>query len=184
VGLPGLPGRRAPTSSSWEPADGAGDFRAHAGLGLRLLGAAPVAVAIAPADPDFELRHIGVAYDGSSEAERALAAAYDIAQRLRAACTIYLAVLPAVAPDLDAQLAHRDAGALLDAAAERAPEGVDPETVIVPGFPSSAIAGRVAGVIDLLVVGSRRQGALERALAGSTSRAIGVEVDCALLVAR
>ena len=159
-----------------------GGFRAHTVLGLRLLRGAPCAVAIAPEDPGFELRHVGVAYDGSPEAERALEAGYDVAQRLGAACTLYLAVLPAAEPALDAQLAHREAGALLDAAAERAPEGVDPETVIVPGFPSSAIAGRVAGVIDLLVLGSRRHGPLQRALLGSTSRAVGAEVDCALLV--
>ena len=96
--------------------------------------------------------------------------------------TLYLAVLPDAAAVVDAQRAHREAGALLDAAAARAPEGVDPATVIVPGFPSSAIVGRVAGVIDLLVLGSRRQGPLQRALLGSTSRAIGLEVDCALLV--
>jgi len=159
-----------------------GDFRSHTVLGLRLLRGAPCAVAIAPADPDFELRHVGVAYDGSPEAERALEAAYDVARRLGAACTLYLAVLPAAEPALDTQLAHREAGALLDAAAARAPEGVDPATVIVPGFPSSAITGRVAGVIDLLVLGSRRQGPLQRALVGSTSRAIGVDVDCALLL--
>jgi nucleotide-binding universal stress UspA family protein len=159
-----------------------GDFRAHTVLGLRLLRGAPCAVAIAPADPDFELHHVGVAYDGSPEAERALEAAYDVARRLHAACTIYLAVLPAAEPTLDAQQAHRQAAALLDAAAERAPAGVDPETVIVPGFPGTAIAGRVAGVIDLLVLGARRQGPLQRALMVSTSRAIGVEVDCALLI--
>jgi len=159
-----------------------GDFRAHTVLGLRLLRGAPCAVAIASADPDFELRHVGVAYDGSPEAERALEAAYEVARCLGAACTLYLAVLPAAEPALHTQLAHREAGALLDAAAARAPEGVDPATVIVPGFLSSAIVGRVAGVIDLLVLGSRRQGVLQRALVGSTSRAIGVEVECALLV--
>jgi nucleotide-binding universal stress UspA family protein len=159
-----------------------GDYRAGTVLGLRLLRWAPCAVAIAPADPGFELRHIGVAYDGTPEAERALDAAYEVAQRLGAACTIYLAVLPAAEPALDAQLAHRQAAALLDTAAERAPAGVDPETLIVAGFPSAAIAGRVTGVIDLLVLGSRRMGPLRRALLGSTSRAIGVEVECGLLV--
>ena len=67
-----------------------GNFRPNTVLGLRLLRGAPCAVAIAPADPDFELRHVGVAYDGSPEAERALEAAYGVAQRLRAACTLYL----------------------------------------------------------------------------------------------
>ena len=160
----------------------AGDYRTHKVLGLRLLRGAPCAVAIASADADSAVRHVGVAYDGSAEAELALDAAYGIAQRLRAAVTLYLAVLPGFTEDLQAQLAHREAGALLDTAADRAPEGVDPETVVVTGYASSALAERAAGVIDLLVVGSRRQGPIRHALLGSTSRALTVEVDCAVLV--
>jgi nucleotide-binding universal stress UspA family protein len=32
------------------------------------------------------------------------------------------------------------------------------------------------------VIGARRHGPIQRALLGSTSRAIGVEADCALLI--
>ena len=159
-----------------------GDYRAHTVLGLRLLRGAPCAVAIASADGEQEIRRIGVAYDGSAEAELALDAAYAIAQRLRAAVTLYLAVLPEYTEDLRAQLAHREAGALLDAAAERAPAGVNPETLVVTGYASLALAERAAGVIDLLVIGSRRQGPIRQALLGSTSRALTVELDCAVLV--
>ena len=70
-----------------------GDYRAYKVLGLRLLHGAPCAVAIAPEDPEFEVRRIGVAYDGSPESELALAAAYELAQRLHAAVTLYLAVM-------------------------------------------------------------------------------------------
>jgi nucleotide-binding universal stress UspA family protein len=159
------------------------DYRAHHVLGLRLLRGAPCAVAIAPAAAaDPAVRHIGVAYDGSPEAEPALATAYGLAQRLGAALTLYLAVLPEPIEDMRAQLVYREAGALLDAAAERAPAGVNPETVLLTGYASSALAERVAGVVDLLVVGSRRQGPIRQALLGSTSRALAVELDCALLV--
>ena len=82
----------------------------------------------------------------------------------------------------DGQRAHREAGALLDAAAERAPAGVNPETVIVRGFAASALVRGAAGIIDLLVMGSRGQGPLQHALAGSTSRAVSVEISCAVLV--
>ena len=159
-----------------------GDYRAHSVLGLRLLRGAPCAVAIAAADGEPEIRHIGVAYDGSAEAELALEAAYAVAQRLSAAITLYLAVLPEYTEDLRAQLAHREAGALLDAAADRAPAGVNPETVVVSGYASLALAERAAGVVDLLVVGSRRQGPIRQALLGSTSRALAVDLDCAVLV--
>ena len=71
----------------------------------------------------------------------------------------------------DGQRAHRDAGALLDAAAERAPDGVNPATVVVRGFAASALVRGADGIVDLLVMGSRGQGPLQHAIAGSTSRA-------------
>ena len=159
-----------------------GDYRAYKVLGLRLLHGAPCAVAIAPEDPEFEVRRIGVAYDGSPESELALAAAYELAQRLHAAVTLYLAVMNDELWGPDGQRAHRDAGALLDAAAERAPAGVNPATVVVPGFASSALVKGAGGIVDLLVMGSRGQGPLQHAIAGSTSRAVTVEIDCPVLI--
>ena len=158
------------------------DYRAHNVLGLRLLRGAPGAVAIASSRAEPEIRHIGVAYDGSADAELALTAAYELAQRWRAAVTLYLALPPEVTEDLRAQLVYREACALLDAAADRAPEGVNPETVIVRGYASLALAERAEGVVDLLVVGSRPRGPIRQALLGSTSRALAVELDCAVLV--
>jgi nucleotide-binding universal stress UspA family protein len=159
-----------------------GDYRAHKVLGLRLLHGAPCAVAIAPGDPESDIRRIGVAYDGSAESELALAAAYELAERLHAAVTLYLAVLPDDAWGLAGQLAHRDAGALLDAAADRAPSGVNPATVVVHGYASSALVNSAGGIADLLVMGSRGQGPLQHAIAGSTSRAVTVEIDCPVLI--
>jgi nucleotide-binding universal stress UspA family protein len=158
-----------------------GDYRAYKVLGLRLLHGAPCAVAIASGEPDTEIRRIGVAYDGSPEAELALAGAYELAQRLHAAVTIYFAVM---AYELDGQQAQREAGALLDAAAERAPTGVNPATVILSGFASTALVKCVGGIVDLLVMGSRGQGPLQHAIAGSTSRTVAVEIEvgCALLI--
>jgi nucleotide-binding universal stress UspA family protein len=159
-----------------------GDYRAYKVLGLRLLHGAPCAVAIAPDDPESEIRRIGVAYDGSAESELALAAAYELAQRLHAAVTLYLAVMHDASWGTDGQLAHRDAGALLDAAAERAPSGVNPATVVLPGYASHALVKGTAGVVDLLVMGSRGQGPLQHAITGSTSRAVTVEIDCPVLI--
>jgi nucleotide-binding universal stress UspA family protein len=156
-----------------------GDYRAYKVLGLRLLHGAPCAVAIAPREQESDIRHIGVAYDGSPESELALADAYELAQRIHAAVTLYLAVLP---DELDGQRAHREAGALLDAAADRAPSGVNPATVMLSGYASSALVRSAGGVVDLLVLGSRGQGPLQHAIAGSTSRAVAIEVDCPLLI--
>jgi nucleotide-binding universal stress UspA family protein len=162
-----------------------GDYRGHLVLGLRLLRHAPCAVAIGPAPgEDGEIRRIGVAYDGSPEAELALDAAYELARRLQAAITLYLAVTPETYASLSDQFRHRDAGALLDAAAARAPEGVNPATVTVSGWASRAIAESTASLVDLLVLGSRRHGALQRALDGSTSWALTVELDRAVLIAQ
>jgi nucleotide-binding universal stress UspA family protein len=158
-----------------------GDFRAHKVMGLRLLQGAPCAVAIASADGDPAIHHIGVGYDGSTEAELALDAAYAIAERTGAAMTLFYAVLPDARGGLHGQLAHRDAGALLDAAAERAPDSVNPGTVVVSGYACSALVAR-AHTLDLLVLGSRRQGPLLHAILGSTSRAVAVEVACAVLI--
>ena len=162
----------------------AGDYRAHKVRGLRLVHGAPCAVAIAPTDcqEHEEIRRIGVAYDGSPEAELALDAAYDLAGRLHTAVSLYLAVLPGPTSDLASQHARRDAGALLDAAAGRAPEGVNPETVILTGYASEEIARHGGHRVDLLVLGSRRQGPVAHAILGSTSRAITVEVGCAVLI--
>ena len=159
-----------------------GDYRAYRVLGLRLLHGAPCAVAIAPEDPEFEVRRIGIAYDGSPESELALAAAYELAQRLHAAVTLYLAVTDYDLWGPEGQRAHRDAGALLDAAAERAPAGVNPATVVVPGFASSALVKGAGGIVDLLVMGSRGQGPLQHAIGGSTSRTVTVEIDCPVLI--
>ena len=161
-----------------------GDYRARKVRGLRLVHGAPCAVAIAPTDAHEheEIRRIGVAYDASPEAELALDAAYDLAARLHAAVSLYLAVLPGATLDLASQHARRDAGALLDAAAGRAPEGVNPETVILTGYASEAIARHAGHRVDLLVLGSRRQGRVAHAFLGSTSGAATVEVGCAVLI--
>lgn len=158
-----------------------GDYRKHKVLGLRLVRCAPCAVAMASTGGGGEIRHIGVAYDGSPEAELALDAAYEVAQRLGAAVTLHLAVLQDISSALGGQLVHRDAGALLDAAADRAPAGVNPETVMTMGWASSALA-RHCDTLDLLVVGSRRHGPLREVVAGSTSRTVAVEVACAMLI--
>jgi nucleotide-binding universal stress UspA family protein len=144
----------------------------------RLLQGAPCAVAVPPAGmrSTEPFRHIGIAYDGSPEAAAALVSGYEIAARSGAAVTLLCALepLPPAAPDADAA-GHRNrlhAQELLDAAADSAPEGVNPRTLLLYGPPGAVIAAACDGIIDLLVTGSRGYGPLQRALLGSVSEAL------------
>ena len=143
---------------------------------LRLLQGGPSAVAIAPcgAGERDRFRHVGVAYDGSPEAGAALTAAYAIAARDGAAVSIFLCVASTAvgygrqfAPEVDqaAQAQRVRAQEQLDAAAGEAPEGVNPETVLLRGEPAAQIAHACDGIVDLLFAGSRGYGPMHRALA-------------------
>jgi nucleotide-binding universal stress UspA family protein len=137
----------------------------------RLLQGAPCAVAVAPAGlrETTDFRHVGIAYDDSPEARAALAVGYDLAERCHAAVTLYSAFGEGE-PDLRA--ARRRAQAALDEAAESAPPGVDPRTVLLRGPAGAVIRDACDGVVDLVVTGSRGYGPLQRALAGSVSEAL------------
>ena len=135
----------------------------------RLLQDAPCAVAVAPGGlrETGDFRHVAVAFDDSPEAHAALAVAYEIAAHAQAAVTILWA-LPVFEPDD----VRRHAYARLDAAADAAPAGVNPRTVLLRGEPRAVIGSACEGVADLLVTGSRGYGPLQRALLGSVSEAV------------
>lgn len=150
---------------------------------LRLLQGAPSAVAIAPAggSDDGPFRHVGVAYDGSPEAAAALACGYEIAQRDRAAVTLYRVLsdghgmiggMPVTELERVEQQERLHAQDQLDAAADAAPIHVNPRTVLLRGDPASEIARASEGIVDLLVIGSRGYGPFQRALAGSVSEGL------------
>jgi nucleotide-binding universal stress UspA family protein len=132
----------------------------------RLLEGAPCAVAVAPGGlrETDAFHHIGVAYDGSPEAEAALLAGYDIAARSGAAVTLLYAL-----PEPAGHASRLEAQQQLDTAADDAPPGVNPRTVLLYGPPGKLIRDACAGVVDLLVTGSRGYGPMQRALLGSVS---------------
>ena len=138
----------------------------------RLLQGAPCAVAIAPGDlrETDDFRHIGIAFDGSPEARAALDAGYDIAARCGAAVTLLWA-LPLFADPLGRET-RLHAEEALDAAAEAAPAGVNPRTLLLHGEPSDVIRRACDGIVDLLVTGSRGYGPMQRALLGSVSETV------------
>ena len=147
--------------------------------GLRLLQGAPCAVAVAPAGATGEgpFRHVAIAYDGSPEASAALAAGYAVATRDAAAVSLFWVSPGAgIAWDENVESAVRaerlHAHERLDAAADAAPAGVNPRTVVLRGDPGPVIASACDGIADVLFAGSRGYGPMHRALAGSVSEAL------------
>jgi nucleotide-binding universal stress UspA family protein len=149
----------------------------------RLLQGAPCAVAVAPADvrASETFHHIGIAYDGSAEATGALAAGYELAQRTGAAVTVLYALpdVPSTASAMagtpaehEAMRARRHAHEMLDDAADAAPAGVNPRTVLLHGDPGKVIGDACDGIVDLLISGSRGYGPLQRALLGSVAESV------------
>jgi nucleotide-binding universal stress UspA family protein len=138
----------------------------------RLLAGAPCAVAVAP--PGLRetgpFHHVGVAVDGSPEAAAALQAAYVIARSGGSAVTLFSALDDVRdASHDDALLARRAIQERLDGAAESAPSGVNPRTLLLHGPAGPKIAEACDGVVDLLICGSRSYGPVQRALLGSVS---------------
>lgn len=173
--------------------------RAHATLtgsvAERLVAAAArCAVAVVPQGTDRAnagLRVIGVAYDGSPEADAALAEGERIAMAARA--TLHVigvlepaswrgAGVPALSGFAEPEAKARDR---LDGALERAVAGVAPEVCALPilatGWPPVELA-RQATDLDLLVTGSRGYGPSGRAALGSASTALLRSLPCPVLV--
>jgi nucleotide-binding universal stress UspA family protein len=151
---------------------------------IRLLQGAPCAVAISAAGrrDQGSFHHVGIAYDGSPESAAALEVAYTLAARDGAAVSLYLSIAAgAAAPaagiyrrELErAALNPRlEAQELLDSAADSAPPGVNPRTVLLHGEPALEIPRAADGIVDILFTGSRGSGPMHRALAGSVSEAL------------
>ncbi len=166
----------------------------HSSFGRAMLGddtraalnGAPCAVAIAArgyAADAAPIARVGVAYNGSSESERALAAARELAERTGASVAALEVVAipsyaytglmaPAIGDSMELLIA--DAGARMGQ---------------LPGVEGRAVYG-LAGEelaafgddLDLLVVGSRSYGPVRRLVLGSTSDYLERHARCSLLV--
>jgi nucleotide-binding universal stress UspA family protein len=138
----------------------------------RLLQGAPCAVAVAPSElhTDEPFRHVGIAFDGSPEAHVALDAGYAIAAASGAAVTIFHSqFVPVDGGDGPAIRTRLRAQQLLDEAADAAPDGVNPRTLLLPGAAGAQISRASEGIVDLMVCGSRGYGPIQRALVGSVA---------------
>jgi nucleotide-binding universal stress UspA family protein len=150
------------------------------------LNGSPCAVAIATraysAHPT-PLAKVGVAYNGSAESKRALAAAIEVAKPTRASVVALEVVsIPTFAfggvstPPLGDTI-----NVLLREAEARMAELPGVEGRAVYGLPGEELAA-FGEEVDLLVVGSRSYGPLRRLVLGSTSEYLERHARCSLLV--
>jgi nucleotide-binding universal stress UspA family protein len=130
-------------------------------------------------------RHLLVAYDGSSHAQRALAEAIDLARATNARLTVMSDVadstvwavnagyvVPVDFDDLGNAVEH-ECQAMLDAAVDTVPEDLPATKVLKHGAAGAAIVHQaVAGDHDLIVMGSRGRGELRSLLLGSVSHRV------------
>lgn len=152
------------------------------------------ALAVAPrglhARPDFELRRIGVGYDGGPESEAALAMAGSLAVAAGAeldVCGVVDDRFPRIAvfsgavlgewDDVISQEMDRVRGRLSTAARGT---GASVRVEVTRGRPAEALLA-LSERVDLLVVGSRRWGPATRLLLGSTGEAVMHDAACAVL---
>jgi nucleotide-binding universal stress UspA family protein len=142
------------------------------------------------------IRVIGVGYDGSQEADAALAAAASLARRTEARLEIR-AVIDDWIPSFGlsgprgarviadwGELVADDVAHLRGQADEAAARhgATDVTVAAVSGAPSEILLAFAASV-DLIVIGSRRWGAFARVLLGSTGEALVNGSRCPVLVA-
>lgn len=173
----------------------------------RVLGEAPCAVAIAPLGfgrppngdlgwrplsgdgDDVGLRVIGVGFDGSEPARSALDVAAELAINNGAALRVY-AVAPRLATHPGA-LASQQPGVpsraetlreqLHEAVAEL-PDEARALPVFVWGAPSIELVAAAENGVDMMVLGSRGGGRMQRALSSTVSGTVIHEAHCPVLI--
>jgi nucleotide-binding universal stress UspA family protein len=164
----------------------------------QLIGSAGCSLAIAPRGmrnrTDIPLRRIGVGYDGGPESEAALSLAASIALTARARLHICAVVddrarsarwspggAAALRPEPDDRV--RAELELLRERALTAAHPLDPsaQVDVRRGRPADALLDLCADV-DLLVIGSRRWGAVARVLLGSTGESLAYHATCPILI--
>ena len=181
--------------SSREAAEG----RLRIGTRTRqLLCHCPCALAVAPrglsSAPGRRLERIAVGYDGGPEADAALALAASIAVAGHARLNV-MAVVDDTIPDVGWSQSHHEslmtiwdqvlvpAAQTLGANAHAAVEatGADASVEVRRGRPAHLLR-ELCDAVDLLVIGSRRWGAVARVLLGSTGEALLRDASCPVLV--
>lgn len=158
-------------------------------VGQALLHGAPVPVATAPrgyaSQVHGDLKRIAVAYDGTAESKAALAYAHSIALAVGARLEILTVERP-TGPVGGAIAYTFSLPEEVDEIQREALREIDPSIDIrrrtLNGATAEALADACEEGIDLLVVGSRGYGAVDRVLLGSTSTALIHKAPCPVIV--
>jgi nucleotide-binding universal stress UspA family protein len=164
-------------------------------VGESLTHGAPCAVAIAPRgygrDDDADLTRIGIAYDGSEEADTALATAAAIAARTHGELTVLtVADYPRYTRGAAWSLLsegeihdreHDDKSRLVEAAVTKTPDSVAAVGRVLTGDTARQLA-EASSDFDLIVAGSRSYGPVRRTLLGSATRRLLSDSACPVLV--
>jgi nucleotide-binding universal stress UspA family protein len=164
------------------------------GTGERLLTGAPCAVAVVPSGyrsrGETPIRRIGVAYDGSAEAQAALDAGIAAARAFRAVLEV-VTVIPSdvyAAPALMAGPGYiipakdiaEDIRKDLNATLAGLPSDVAAAGLVLEGRPWRRLAEH-SSELDLLFVGSRGYGPLHAVILGGTSGPLLRDAQCPVI---
>jgi len=133
------------------------------------------------------MQRILLAYDGGEPAQKALAMAADLAKKYGATLTV-VSVVPVhpgrapIDPWDDREVHQRE---LLEAAKSLRELGIEPELVESAGDPAKTIE-RIAAdrAVDVVIVGARGLGMIERVLQGSVSEHVATHAATTVIVAR
>jgi nucleotide-binding universal stress UspA family protein len=163
----------------------------------QLLGYCRCALAVAPrglSERPPRLERIGVGYDGDPESRAALSVAGAIAIAAGAKLAVRAVVddrLPVVGWSTARELAEAEWDEFLepvlaslreDVLAAVNATGAEAEIQVLPGSPPHLLM-ELADDVDLLVIGSRRWGAVARVLLGTTGEALMHDAPCPIVVA-
>lgn len=156
-------------------------------VALRLLKSAPCPVAVAPAgyaeSPRDHIKGVGIAYDASSGADRALQAAASAAAALGAPLHVYHVVPSDELDELSRVQMISYGKVILDRAQEQLLPSVNPRLRELSGDPAHSIVDAVrVDNVGLLFAGSRGHGALRQGLFGGVCRALLQTAPCPVVL--
>ena len=138
-------------------------------------------------------KKILAAFDGSKQSQKALKEALGLARKAGAALTVLNVdedMIPLVSETGPAFMVQKELDAMAQLEIRKAKfiarkAGVKAEYVLVKGHPAAAILDYAKrGKFDMVVVGAKGVGGIERLLLGSVSESVVSHAHCAVLIVK